>query len=103
MVGSHRGAVGDRTRALAADIPRCSHVSANTPPTFLFHTRDDDTVPVQNALVFYTACIEHGVRAAELHVYQHGPHGVALAEEFPVLATWTERLADWLQFNGLLS
>jgi acetyl esterase/lipase len=75
-------------------------VTAQTPPTFLFHTSDDAGVPVENSVFFFLALRKAGV-AAEMHLYQHGRHGVGLAQSDPVLATWTARLADWLKLRGL--
>jgi acetyl esterase/lipase len=79
-----------------------TQVTAETPPAFLFHTGEDAGVPVQNSLVYYQALLEHGV-GAELHVYQHGPHGVGLGIGDPALYTWKDRLADWLRSNGFLA
>ncbi len=70
-------------------------VTAETPPTFLFHTSDDSTVPVENSVLFYLALRKAGV-PAEMHIYQHGPHGVGLAPTDHILSTWSDRLADWL-------
>lgn len=70
-------------------------VTAETPPTFIFHTTEDQAVPVQNAVEFYSALVKHGVDC-EMHVYQKGRHGVGLAKSDPVLSTWPERLNDWL-------
>lgn len=47
------------------------------PPTFLWHTFDDQSVPVENSLLLAAALHESGV-PAELHVFPHGPHGSAL-------------------------
>jgi acetyl esterase/lipase len=74
-------------------------VTKDTPPTFLFHTTTDATVPVENSVMFYSALRKAGV-PAELHIYERGPHGVGLAPNDPVLATWTSRLADWLRIHG---
>jgi acetyl esterase/lipase len=76
-------------------------VTKNTPPTFLFHTDDDAGVPPENSVTFYLALKRAGV-PAELHVYQHGRHGVGLAPDDPVLSTWPARLADWLRVRGLV-
>lgn len=38
-------------------------VSAQTPPTFLFHTGEDSSVPVENSLAFYGALRQHNVAA----------------------------------------
>src|SRR5204863_8798515 len=53
-------------------------VTSQTPPTFLVHTVDDRTVPIENSLLFYRALRAAGV-PAEMHVYEHGPHGFGLA------------------------
>ncbi|MFA4943258.1 MAG: alpha/beta hydrolase [Lentisphaeria bacterium] len=71
------------------------HVDANTPPTFLFHTADDATVPVSNSLRFAAALARAKIHFA-LHVFPHGPHGVGLAGNHPALRRWPELLADWL-------
>ena len=74
------------------------HVTSKTPPTFIFHTTEDQAVPVENAIEFYSALRKNHV-AAELHVYQNGRHGVGLGGNDPVLSTWPSRLEDWLKIN----
>jgi acetyl esterase/lipase len=76
-------------------------VTAETPPTFLFHTDADTAVPPENSVGFYLALRRAGV-PAELHIYEKGRHGVGLAPDDPVLATWPGRLTDWLNTRGLL-
>lgn len=101
--GSGRNLLGENPDpALLESLSNETQVTAETPPTFLFHTGEDTGVPVQNALDYYRALVEHGVKA-ELHVYQNGPHGVGLAPGDPVLSTWKDRLKDWMQVNGFLS
>ncbi|MCA9054353.1 MAG: alpha/beta hydrolase [Planctomycetaceae bacterium] len=101
--GSLRNLLGDDPDPeLVQSLTNETQVTSETPPTFIFHTAEDPGVKVQNALVYYTALIEHGVKA-ELHVYQNGPHGVGLAPGDPVLGTWKERLQDWLRTNGFLA
>jgi acetyl esterase/lipase len=75
-------------------------VTKQTPPTFLFHTSDDDVVPVQNSLLFYEALRKAGI-PAEMHIYEHGEHGVGLATKNPELSSWADLLAQWLQHRGL--
>jgi acetyl esterase/lipase len=77
-------------------------VTAQTPPTFLFHTTTDATVPVENSVLFYMALRKAGV-PAELHIYERGPHGVGLAPTDETLSSWPQRLADWLRVHGLLN
>jgi len=54
------------------------HVSADTPPTFLWHTAADESVPVENSLMFASALSRFRV-PFELHVYPFGGHGLSLA------------------------
>ena len=70
-------------------------VTADTPPTFLLHSGDDDAVPVENSLRFYRALVAHDV-PAEMHLYPYGGHGYALAVGQGRLQGWTARCADWL-------
>ena len=76
-------------------------VTPRTPPTFLFHTDDDPGVPVENALLFFSAMKRAGV-PGELHVFAHGRHGVGLAPEDPVLSQWPGLCAQWMKGLGLL-
>ena len=76
-------------------------VTAETPPSFIFSTDEDEGVPAENSVAFYLALRDAGV-PAELHVYERGPHGVGMAAEDFALSSWTDRLADWLQLHGWL-
>ena len=58
-------------------------VNRETPPTFLWHTATDRSVPVQNSLLFANALIAAGVET-ELHVYPRGDHALSTAR-FDVL------------------
>jgi acetyl esterase/lipase len=102
--GSRRNLLGARADdpELVEALSSEKQVTAETPPSFLFHTGEDDGVPVENSLAFYAALRGAGV-PAELHIYQLGPHGVGLAPGDPVLGSWTERLADWLRTTGKLT
>jgi acetyl esterase/lipase len=87
---------------LVESLSNETQVTARTPPTFLFHTTSDNTVPVENSVMFYAALRKAGV-PAEMHIYERGPHGVGLAQTDEALAGWPSRLADWLRMRGLLN
>jgi len=86
--------------ALVELLSNEEHVTKDTPPTFLFQTSDDPVVPVQNSVLFYLALRRAGV-PAEMHIYEHGRHGVGLAQDSPELSTWPTLLANWLKLRGL--
>lgn len=101
--GSARNLLGSNPDPeLLKNLSNETQVTEKTPPTFIFHTQEDQAVPPQNALAYYSALVEKKV-PAELHLYQYGAHGVGLAIGDPVLTTWKERLIGWLQTSGLLS
>jgi acetyl esterase/lipase len=77
-------------------------VTAQTPPTFLMHTGDDEGVPVENSLLYYQALRKSKV-PAELHIYQHGQHGLGLAKAVPAVSSWPDRCADWLRLQRILA
>ena len=66
-------------------------VDASTPPTFVFSTQGDATVPVEHTLAFCSALARHGVPFAA-HVYLDGPHGIALAS--PLTASGRADMVD---------
>jgi acetyl esterase/lipase len=101
--GSRRNLLGPNPDpGLVEQLSNDKQVTKDTPPTFLFHTDEDKAVPPMNSVLFYAALKKHGV-PAELHIYEHGRHGVGLGTGDPVLSTWPQRLEDWLKGIGLLS
>jgi len=101
--GSRQFLLGDNPDPkLARDLSNELQVTADTPPAFLFHTTTDQTVPVENSVLFYLALRKAGV-PAEMHIYERGPHGVGLAATDEALSSWPARLADWLRVRGLLT
>jgi acetyl esterase/lipase len=100
--GSRTALLGDHPDPkLLDDLSNDQRVTAQTPPTFLFQTNADTTVPAENSVRFYLALRKAGV-PAELHIYEQGPHGVGLAPLNATLSSWPARLADWLRGRGLL-
>jgi acetyl esterase/lipase len=87
------------TPQLIDELSPDKHVTARTPPYFLFATTTDQAVPVLNSVVFYTALVRAGV-PAEMHIFQEGPHGTGLAQSYPALSAWPGVLENWLRLNG---
>ncbi len=101
--GSLRNLLGDQPDPkLVESLSNELQVTAETPPTFLFHTNSDTGVPPENSVLYYMALRKAGV-PAEMHIYEQGPHGVGLAQTDEALSSWPERLANWLRVRGLLN
>lgn len=79
---------------LIQQLSNDQHVGGDTPPTFLWHTADDESVPIHNSLMFAAACREARV-PVELHVYESGNHGLGLADDHPAKA-WFPACVEFL-------
>ena len=86
---------------LAKTMSMENAVTAQTPPTFIFQTNADTTVPAENSVYYYLALRKAGV-SAEMHVFENGPHGVGLAMYDPALSEWPKLLVNWLRVHGFI-
>lgn len=68
------------------------NVRKETAPCFLFHTYEDDLVPSSHSLRMAGALADNRV-PYELHIYEHGAHGLALGNGHP----WTIECLNWLR------
>ncbi|MDB5296789.1 MAG: axeA1 2 [Phycisphaerales bacterium] len=91
-----KGAVPKRVESFSAEL----RVTAQTPPTFLVHAKDDP-VKVQNSELFAAACKAAGV-PVELVTFEKGGHGFGLGVKGGEPATWPATCAAWMKARGLL-
>lgn len=75
------------------------HVTKDTPPTFLWHTAEDEPVPVENSLLFASALSRAGV-LFDLHIFESGRHGLGLASDHSEASLWTAACEKWLRKQG---
>jgi acetyl esterase/lipase len=94
--------VMDECEALRAKYSPELLVTKDTPPTFWFHTFNDETVPVEQGMRFYEALIKAGV-PSEAHIFANGPHGTGLGKGDEALDQWPNLLEIWLRARGLLT
>jgi endo-1,4-beta-xylanase len=75
-------------------------ITKDMPPAFLFSAYDDKRTSTTNAALFlkYEAA---GV-PAELHIYNLGGHGFGIRPGPHPVATWPQRLLDWMGDRGYL-
>ena len=76
-------------------------VTSDTPPTFIVHSEDDKTVPVQNSISYYSALKKNSV-PGELHIYEKGGHGYGLAKNRDTESQWPAACVQWLILRGIL-
>jgi acetyl esterase/lipase len=74
--------------------------TVDTPPTFIVQA-EDDTVHVENAVVYFMQLKKAKV-PAELHIYAEGGHGYGLRRTKLPVTTWPQTAAIWLHTIGVL-
>lgn len=84
-------------RQLSTDL----QVTPQTPATFIWHTVEDDLVPVENALLFACALRKAGV-PFDLHIYENGHHGLGLPSNDSAAPPWDAACVYWLQQRRFL-
>jgi acetyl esterase/lipase len=99
--GSYQNLLGDRYEEKASYDPELL-ATESTPPAFIWHTAEDQLVPVANSCRYVTRLAKLGVYS-ELHVFPFGAHGRALALDIPHTAQWKGLLANWLKLMGWLA
>lgn len=80
-------------------------VNEDVPPTFLWHTQSDNTVPIENSLLFVSALQKKKI-PTEFHMFPVGNHGLGLANEItvdnngngiqPECEKWIDLACSWL-------
>lgn len=107
---AHRGSIenllGVDYDRLKDEVSLEKHVTEYAPPTFLWHTREDGSVPPENSLLLASELCRHGI-AFELHIWQHGGHGMSLGNDQvyppdeenirPECQEWIDMAARWLR------
>ena len=89
-----------------SDVALDKHVSPSLPPVFIWHTDEDDFVPMENSFAFASACRKNKV-PLEFHVFRRGVHGLSLATKEtswadgggvqPECSVWPELFNSWMQ------
>lgn len=78
-----------------------TQVTSNTPPTFLWHTTEDTSVPPENSFLFASALGRHKV-PYEIHIFEQGSHGLGLGEGTRETKVWPELCEAWLKARNFV-
>ena len=97
--GSFRNLLGTKDAEPSEEARRAwsleLHVNETTPPAFLWHTFDDQSVPVQNSLLLADAMSKNGA-SCECHIFPSGRHGLGIPKDRPDVAVWADLSATWI-------
>jgi acetyl esterase/lipase len=79
-----------------------THITRQTPPTFLIQDEDDHVDNVNDSLSYYVALKNAGI-PVEMHLYAQGGHAFGLRRtKFPVTA-WPQLVETWLGTIGMIA
>lgn len=92
--------VGGRSTVLSSDIR--THITSQTPPTFLLQDEDDTVDPVSHSLSYYEALRKAGV-PVEMHLYAKGGHAFGLRRTQLPVTEWPHLVETWLASLGMIS
>ena len=101
----------DPTEEVLIKASPIHYISEHTPPMFLWATREDETVPVDQTLSMALALEAAGV-PCETHIFENGGHGLATADQssaqareqiMPDVAVWMSLAETWMQKRFSLS
>ena len=101
---AHRGSfvqlAGSEDAAAQATFTLEDKITPDTPPVFVWHTMEDQTVPVENTLLLLTALRRAGV-PCEAHLFEKGRHGTSISTAEVDAASahrhhWVELALEWL-------
>ena len=106
--GSFRSLLAEQYEQFKEQVSLENCVTADTPPTFIWHTLEDGAVPAENSLLFTQKMRELEI-PFELHLFPKGGHGLGLGTIEtvaggsygiePSIQAWPQLFADWLEAN----
>ena len=94
LIGRDAPAALERAHAPHLNVP------TDAPPFFIVHAEDDETVPVDNALLLRAALKARGI-PVETHLFTHGGHGFGIRRVLgKPAAVWPELFLAWARSKG---
>ena len=94
--------VDDETKKKLDELSLEKQVNDDVPPTFLWTTFEDVTVPAENSILFMNELRKRGI-VTEFHMFPAGRHGLALGTELTNTSdgnTHEESVVGWIELAG---
>lgn len=100
-VALHPGHLSVKEGSLTLNPDIASHISPQSPPTFLLQNENDHADSVWDSLTYYVALKNAGV-PVEFHSYAEGGHAFGLRRtKYPATA-WPKLVETWLETIGMI-
>jgi len=101
-VALYPGHLGFKRGTLELNPDIASHITAQTPPTFLLQNENDDVDSIWDALSYEAALIKARV-PVEFHSYAEGAHAFGLRPTKYPATRWPQLVEVWLHTIGMLN
>ena len=77
-----------------------NQVTSHMPPVFIWHCTGDESVPVENTMLF-TAAMQRAKVPYECHLFTGGAHGISMCNQevetpWPAVSAWVGLCDTWL-------
>lgn len=102
---SFHNLLGENYEAKKQDVSLEHCVGEQVPRTFLWHTYEDEAVPVQNSLMLLGELVKHRI-PTEFHMFEKGGHGLSLANRLTnntghgpqcAVQAWVPLVHQWME------
>ncbi|MDF9799656.1 acetyl esterase/lipase [Catalinimonas alkaloidigena] len=77
-------------------------VTDDTPPAFLVHTTEDQSVPPENSIYFYLELKKRNI-PVEMHIFEKGRHGLGMGAPGTAFSSWPGLCEEWMLERGYLN
>lgn len=104
--GSIQNLLGKEYEGRKEEMSLENLVNEDVPRTFIWHTYEDDAVPVQNSLLMVNALVARHI-PTEFHMFEKGAHGLSLANRItesasgfgiqPGCEKWIDLVHQWME------
>jgi acetyl esterase/lipase len=101
-VAIYPGHLSLAANSFALNLDSRTHITRQTPPTFLLQNENDQVDRVEDSLSYYAALQKAGV-PVEMHLYVEGGHAFGLRHTKLPVTAWPQLVDTWLRTIGMIS
>ena len=101
--GSRENLLGKEPSEALLHLFSCDEqVNKDTPPAFLVHATDDQSVSAMNSILYYSALKKNEIKKSTLHIYPEGGHSISLRDNPGTTSSWPVLAEEWLKEIDIL-
>lgn len=79
------------------------HVNSQTPPSFIVHAENDETVSPVNSMLYYSSLMKQNIKGSTLHIFPEGGHSIRVRKNPGTTGFWPELAENWLIEIGMIN